>query len=223
MKQPDVWRRTLDVVVAAAALALLAPILFPIVIAILWDSGRPVFFRQIRTGKDGKPFFIWKFRTMVLHHDGALITSPADKRTTAVGSFLRRFKLDELPQFWNVLRGEMSIVGPRPEVPELMDLYPADVRSALLPAKPGITGLSSLVFRNESAVIARSAKPLREAYLTEIVPRKGAIEAHYVARRSWWYDLKILAATVLYAVDPSTRMRKLLFHLLNLSEEENLV
>lgn len=222
MRPVNLWRRTLDVVFAAAALAVLLPILVPIAIAIIWDSGRPVFFRQIRAGKDGKPFYIWKFRTMVCHHQGAPITSPSDERTTAVGSFLRRFKLDELPQFWNVLRGEMSVVGPRPEVPELMALYPAALRSALLPAKPGITGLSSLVFRNESAAIARSAKPVREAYLTEIVPRKGAIEADYLTRQSWWYDLKIIAATALYTVDPSTRMRTLLFHLLNLSEEEYL-
>src|SRR5690349_12210537 len=142
------FNRLLDMSCAAAALLLLMPVLIALACMILWDDGFPCIFRQTRVGRHGKPFFIWKFRTMRVAIPGSPITRAGDGRITNVGAWLRRLKLDELPQLVNVLKGDMSLIGPRPEVPQFVEPE-SQVWRAVLDVRPGITDLASLIYRSE--------------------------------------------------------------------------
>lgn len=191
-------KRLFDIAFAAVALLLLCPLLLAIALWVRLDSPGPVFFRQQRVGRGGRLFGIYKFRTM---HTGAeamgpQITVGEDARITRAGAWLRRSKVDELPQFLNVLRGDMSVVGPRPEVPRYVAQYPADVRQAVLSVRPGITDLASIEFRDESALLARSSDPER-TYVEQILPAKLRHAQQYVRTRSLWLDLRIIARTAL--------------------------
>ena len=191
-------KRLFDLAFAAVTLLLLTPVLVAVALWVRLDSPGPVFFRQQRVGRDGQLFGIYKFRTM---HPGADIKGPeltvgGDGRITRAGVWLRRSKADELPQFFNVLRGDMSVVGPRPEVPRYVAQYPAHVRSVVLSVRPGITDLASIAFRNESDVLARSPDPER-TYLEQILPVKLRWAQQYVRTRSLWLDLRIIVWTVL--------------------------
>lgn len=191
-------KRLFDIAFAALALLLLCPLLLAIALWVRLDSPGPVFFRQERVGRGGRLFGIYKFRTM---HTGAeamgpQITVGEDARITRAGAWLRRSKVDELPQFLNVLRGDMSVVGPRPEVPRYVAQYPADVRQAVLSVRPGITDLASIEFRDESALLARSSDPER-TYVEQILPAKLRHAQQYVRTRSLWLDLRIIARTAL--------------------------
>jgi len=191
-------KRLFDIAFAALALLLLCPLLLAIALWVRLDSPGPVFFRQQRVGRGGRLFGIYKFRTM---HTGAeamgpQITVGEDARITRAGAWLRRSKVDELPQFLNVLRGDMSVVGPRPEVPRYVAQYPADVRQAVLSVRPGITDLASIEFRDESALLARSSDPER-TYVEQILPAKLRHAQQYVRTRSLWLDLRIIARTAL--------------------------
>ena len=176
---------------------LLSPLLLVIAIAIRIDSPGPVFYRQERIGRHGVPFRIHKFRTMRhdLLHGGPQITVGDDARITRVGAFLRRTKLDELPQFIDVLRGRMSLVGPRPEVPRYVALYPAELRAEVLSVRPGITDLASIEFRDEAALLARARDAERE-YVEVVMPRKLALAARYVRSASLALDVTILWRTL---------------------------
>jgi lipopolysaccharide/colanic/teichoic acid biosynthesis glycosyltransferase len=190
-------KRAFDLFMASLGLALLAPLLLPIALAIKLDSPGPVFYRQQRVGRHGVPFRIHKFRTMT--HDeadaGPQITVGADARITRLGARLRRHKLDELPQLLDVLQGTMSLVGPRPEVPRYVALYPPELRARVLSVRPGITDLASIAFHDESALLARAADPERE-YLQVVLPRKLALAASYADAPSLGTDLKILWRTL---------------------------
>jgi lipopolysaccharide/colanic/teichoic acid biosynthesis glycosyltransferase len=190
-------KRLFDLLLASIGLALLSPLLLVIAIAIKLDSAGPVFYRQQRVGWQGVPFRIHKFRTMA--HDaldaGPQITVGADERITRVGAVLRRHKLDELPQLIDVLQGTMSLVGPRPEVPRYVALYPPDLRARVLSVRPGITDLASITFRNESEQLARAADPERE-YVQVVMPRKLALAASYADAPSLGQDLRILWRTL---------------------------
>ena len=191
-------KRLFDLAFAAVTLLLLAPLIVAVALWVRLDSPGPVFFRQQRVGRDGQLFGIYKFRTM---HPGADIKGPqltvgGDGRITRAGVWLRRSKADELPQFFNVLRGDMSVVGPRPEVPRYVAQYPAHVRSVVLSVRPGITDLASIAFRNESDVLARSPDP-EKTYLEQILPAKLRWAQQYVRTRSIWLDLRIIGWTVL--------------------------
>lgn len=190
-------KRLFDLVLAASALLVLSPLLLAAGVAVRLDSTGPALFRQIRMGRGGRPFRILKFRTMTIAQaaEAPSVTVADDPRVTRVGAFLRRSKLDELPQLVNVLRGDMSLVGPRPEVPRYVALYPPQLRDLILSVRPGITDDASIEFRNESDLLASAADP-EKRYLEEILPRKLEIYARYARERSFGGDLRILLRTV---------------------------
>jgi len=183
----------------AATLGLLAvwPALLAIAAAIRLDDGGPVLFRQERVGYRGRPFRIWKFRTMVVGADrmGQPLTVGADRRVTRVGRWLRRYKLDELPQLVNVLRGEMRLVGPRPEVPRYVALYSPTERR-VLDLVPGITDPASIRYARESDELPAAAVDAERAYVTRIMPDKIRLNLDYAARATTWSDLSIVFSTV---------------------------
>ena len=188
-------KRVFDVVVAGLGLLLLSPLFVLLALAIRLDSPGPVFFRQERVGRHGQLFRIHKFRTMRHAADGAQITVGADPRITRVGAWLRRSKLDELPQLIDVLAGTMSLVGPRPEVPRYVALYPHALRRKVLSVRPGITDLASIEYRDESAQLARAADPEHE-YVHVVMPRKLQLAEAYVDRASLGLDLRVLLRTL---------------------------
>lgn len=190
-------KRLFDVIVSALALVLLAPLLAAVALAIRLDSPGPVFFRQERVGRHGVPFRIHKFRTMFVDAErrGLPITVGEDPRITRAGRWLRRTRLDELPQLIDVLQGTMSLVGPRPEVPRYVALYPPALRERALAVRPGITDPVSLAHLDEAALLARAADPERE-YVERILPAKVAAAAEYAERATLASDLAVIARTV---------------------------
>lgn len=184
---------------ALAALILLAPLFAVATVLILLDDGRPVLFRQKRIGRNGAPFLILKFRTMRAGSQGRAITAPGDARVTRAGAWLRTLKIDELPQFINVLRGEMSLIGPRPEVPEYVELD--DLWRSVLEVRPGITDLASLAYRNEEVILGPVADP--DAYYRSVIlPEKLRLNLHYQRSRSLVRDMKLLWMTARYSLFP---------------------
>ena len=186
--------RLLDLAGAGLGLALLSPVFAGISIAVKRHDGGPIFYRGLRVGKGGKHFRLYKFRTMIVDADrvGPGLTASGDARITPIGSWLRRTKLDELPQLINVLLGEMSLVGPRPEDPRYVALYTSEQRQILL-VKPGITSPTSLAFRREEQLLAGPS--WETVYRTEIMPAKIKLDLDYLARRSVWSDLKWILRT----------------------------
>ncbi|MCB2108136.1 MAG: sugar transferase [Rhodobacteraceae bacterium] len=198
-------RRLIDLIVTGAGLIVLSPILILIAIAVKIDSPGPVLFRQTRAGLNNRPFEIFKFRSM--RHDdnaGPRVTAGGDKRITSVGVWLRRFKLDELPQLLNVFAGDMSLVGPRPEVPEYVALWGDDARAEILSVKPGMTDPVTVKFRNEETILANYADPER-AYRDIVLPEKVRMYRDYVRTRSCWSDIKVIAATAAAIVMPANK------------------
>ena len=190
-------KRLFDLLGAGLALLLLAPLLLLLALAIRLDSAGPVFFRQERVGRFGMLFRIHKFRTMRVDAPalGLPLTVGRDARITRVGHWLRHYRLDELPQFLDVLLGRMSLVGPRPEVPRYVAHYPAALRDRVLAVRPGITDPSSLAHIDEAALLAAAADPERE-YIERILPPKLALQAAYAERATLWTDLAVLARTL---------------------------
>ena len=188
-------KRLFDLVVAALGLLVLAPVLLTLGLWVALDSAGPVFFRQQRVGRAGRLFDIYKFRTMRAAADGPAITVGADARITRAGRWLRRTKADELPQLLNVLRGDMSLVGPRPEVPQYVALYPASLRDLVLSVRPGITDRASIEYRDESTLLGQSSDPER-TYVEQILPVKLRYAAEYAQSHTLWGDVKIIARTV---------------------------
>ena len=184
--------RVLDVVMAVVLCVVLAPLLLLIAVAIVLESPGSVFYRAERVGQDGVLFKMLKFRKMRPDASGSRITTAKDARFTRIGGFLHASKLDELPQLWNVLRGDMTLVGPRPEDPEYVALYPADYRE-ILRLRPGITGLAAVKYRFESDLL--TGPDSEELYRKEILPNKIAIEQAYAARRNFGLDVRILLWT----------------------------
>ena len=191
-------KRLFDLAMASLGLLLLGPVLLIIAAWIKLDSPGPVFFRQQRVGRDGKLFRIHKFRTMRAGQPGGeqrLITVGADPRITRAGATLRGTKLDELPQLIDVVRGDMSLVGPRPEVPRYVALYPEALRAKVLSVRPGITDLASIEHRDESELLARAADPERE-YVEVVMPAKLRAAARYVDEMSLATDVRVLGSTL---------------------------
>jgi lipopolysaccharide/colanic/teichoic acid biosynthesis glycosyltransferase len=186
-------KRLLDIVGAGVVLVLLAPLLVGLAIAVKLESRGPVFYRCRRVGFRGRELHILKFRKMHKDATGPALTVSADDRLTRVGRFVASAKLDELPQLWNVLKGEMSLVGPRPEDPSFVELRREDFE-VILAVKPGITGLSQLAFAKESELL--SPVDRLGDYLERFLPQKIALDRLYVSRRTVWVDLRILAWTV---------------------------
>lgn len=191
-------KRGMDILGAGLGLLILLPVMAVIAIAIKIDSPGPALFRQIRVGQGGRLFRICKFRTMVVGaaRAGTALTVHADKRITRFGSFLRRSKLDELPQLFNVLMGDMSIVGPRPEVPEFMAFYSPAQRDVMLSMRPGVTDYAAILFRDENSMLDQARDPV-EVYRHEIMPIKFIYYDRYSREIGVLNDLRIVAATVL--------------------------
>lgn len=191
-------KRIFDFSASLLGLICLSPLLAVIAVAIRIESAGPAFFLQERVGLRGKLFRIVKFRTMRLNapREGPQITVGADPRITRVGALLRKTKLDELPQLINVLKGEMSLVGPRPEVPAFMARYTPGQRAVILSVRPGITDFAAIEFSDEADILARAKNP-EEAYVNEIMPKKFALYKRYVDERSLWLDLKLIGKTLL--------------------------
>jgi len=190
-------KRLFDFIASFFGLILLAPIFVLIALWIKIDSRGPIFFRQERVGFQGEGFRIHKFRTMVLDAEkkGKQITVGADSRITTVGSFLRKYKLDEIPQLIDVLAGDMSLVGPRPEVSKYIDCYSDDEKFDVLSVKPGITDNASIEFRDENELLASSKDP-EAAYISEVLPKKIALYRKYVKERSFFGDVAIIFKTI---------------------------
>jgi lipopolysaccharide/colanic/teichoic acid biosynthesis glycosyltransferase len=197
-------KRILDLTFALFGIAILWPLAVVVAALVRLDSPGPAFFRQQRVGWRGTPFFLWKFRTMVTDAEklGGQITIGRDSRITRVGQWLRAWKLDELPQLINVARGEMSLVGPRPEVSRYVALYDDEQRK-VLDLVPGITDPASIRYRHETSVLARASDPER-AYVEEVMPDKLRINLQYAERASVWSDIGVLAQTIFAILIPAS-------------------
>jgi len=191
----DYIKRAFDVVASATGLLIFWPVLLACAVAVRVSSPGPILYRGIRTGQHGKPFAILKFRSMVANAEktGGTTTAEKDPRITLVGAFLRRYKLDELPQLINVLVGDMSVVGPRPEVAEYTDAYSGD-EQLILSVRPGITDLSSLEFHDLQAIVGSDDADI--TFRQEVLPRKNALRLQYVRERTLWLDGVILLRTI---------------------------
>lgn len=189
-------KRIFDLLLAGAALLLLTPFLCAVGLLIKLSGRGPVLFCQTRVGLEGRPFRLWKFRTMVrgAEQQGAQLTAAGDPRVSGVGRWLRRFKVDELPQLWNVLIGDMSLVGPRPEVPRYVSFSDSLWRS-ILRVRPGITDPASLLYRREDDVLAGADDPELH-YRAFVLPHKLHLSLAYIGQASLWLDVKLVLSTV---------------------------
>jgi len=199
MKENSISKRGFDILFSSLGLILSSPVFLIFAVAIKLDSRGPVFYRGRRVGRYGKMFRIYKFRSMVHNAErlGAASTSSADARVTGVGRWIRKFKLDELSQLINVFLGDMSIVGPRPEVQKFVDLY-SEEEKRILSLRPGITDWASIKFHNEGEIIESSGiADADEAYARLIRPEKLRLQIKYVRERNLWIDVKIIISTIL--------------------------
>ncbi|THV58120.1 sugar transferase [Flagellimonas alvinocaridis] len=189
-------KRLFDIILSSFGILVLSPILVLIAILVKISSKGPVFFRQVRVGKGNKDFRIFKFRTMYTGSDkkGLLTVGGRDPRVTKVGYYLRKFKLDELPQLFNVFTGEMSLVGPRPEVRKYVEHY-SESDMEVLSVRPGITDYASIAFRNENDILKESEDPEKK-YIEEIMPIKLGLNKKYIAEKGMFKDLSIIFKTI---------------------------
>jgi lipopolysaccharide/colanic/teichoic acid biosynthesis glycosyltransferase len=196
-------KRAFDLGFSVGALLVLVPLLLAMALWIKLDSPGPVLFRQTRVGRGGRDFRICKFRTMTVNAEasGPQLTVGADRRITRSGAWLRKYKVDEIPQFFNVVLGDMSIVGPRPEVRRYVDLYAPLVRETVLSVRPGITDLASIEYRDENALLAASADPER-TYIEQVMPAKLALCERYIRERSFLGDLRIIGRSMSVSFNP---------------------
>lgn len=190
-------KRLFDLFFVIPGLIFLSPILLIIALTIKLRDGGNVLFKQVRVGKKGEHFKVLKFRTMVLNAEslGNKVTTGDDPRITPIGKTLRKYKLDELPQLINVLKGEMSLVGPRPEVPEYVEFYPEEMRNIVLSVPPGMTDMASIEFVNENDLLSGSADPVSD-YKNKVLPIKLDYYVKYVNERSLWLDFNLVLKTV---------------------------
>lgn len=189
-------KRLFDIIIALTGLIILSPFLILIYCLILTTSGVPVIYNQLRVGRNDKDFRLYKFRSMYINADqhGLLTTGSGDKRITKVGRILRKYKLDELPQLWNVLKGNMSIVGPRPEVRKFVNLY-SDEEKLVLSVRPGLTDYASLAYFNENEVL-ENYPDSEKAYIEIIMPAKLKLNLKYIGEAGLSTDLKVIGKTM---------------------------
>ncbi len=194
-------KRMFDIVVAAAALVVLFPLLVLSALLIKLDSPGPIFFKQERIGRNFRPFWIYKFRTMAQDAParGGLVTIGEDARVTRVGRLLRKSKIDEIPQLTNILRGDMALVGPRPEVRYYVELFRRDYEE-ILKVRPGLTDLASLKYRDEAALLGKAANP-EDEYMRHVLPDKIRLAKDYLRRSSFLFDLGLILKTLFKLFD----------------------
>lgn len=201
-----VLKRLLDIFCSALALLVLSPLLLTVVIVLRYSGERKVFYLQERIGERNTRFGLVKFVTMLMNSPASgAITVKNDPRILPVGRFLRKTKINELPQLFNVLKGDMAIVGPRPLADQTFNYYSDELKSIIHQMKPGLTGLGSLVFRDEEAILFESDKDLEHCYQEDISPLKGLLEKWYFENRSFLVDLKLIIATAIAVVFSSSR------------------
>ena len=192
-RYPEWLKRAFDLLLSIALAIVLLPLGLLVAFAVRLNSPGPALFRQQRVGKNGQLFRLYKFRSMRIGDSGITVTAEGDSRITSLGRFLRHLKIDELPQLINVIKGDMSLVGPRPEVPEYVERYTPEQREVLT-IRPGITGPAQLEFRDEEKLLA-GRPDVKSFYLSEVMPRKLEIDRQYVRERSLILDIKILLRT----------------------------
>ena len=190
-------KRLFDIVFSFLGLVLLFPVFIIVALVVKLDSKGPVFYKGLRVGRCGKPFRIYKFRTMIPDADkiGGPSTAADDLRLTKVGKFLKQYQLDELPQLINVLKGEMSFVGPRPEVPQYIELLSKEEKEKILSVRPGMTDYASLWNFHEGEILKGSQDP-EKTYLEKIRPKKIELQLKYIKDRSFWLDIKLILKTI---------------------------
>jgi lipopolysaccharide/colanic/teichoic acid biosynthesis glycosyltransferase len=200
-------KRIFDVIFSGLAMIVLSPVFLVIALILRFTGEREVFYRQERIGKGGRPFGMLKFTTMVKGSPNmgtGLLTVKDDPRILPVGRFLRKTKLNELPQFWNVIVGDMSIIGPRPQAEAHFRLYSQEVQRELATVRPGLSGIGSIVFRDEENVLAAAGKDVQEAYSKDIADYKGRLEVWYVHNRTFWIDLLFIFFTIWIILVPAS-------------------
>ena len=202
-------KRFMDITLAALALLVLSPLLIPVCVGLLLTGEHYVFYFQERIGRHNKKFGIWKFATMLKNSPnmtGGLHTTRRDPRLMPLGHFLRMTKINELPQLVNILLGDMSIVGPRPLVDKTFDPYPEHVKRVIYNVRPGLTGIGSIVFRDEERLLSDSGMPLDEFYAKHIAPAKGELELWYQRHLSFRTDMLLIFLTAWVIVFPKSRL-----------------
>lgn len=202
-------KRFLDFTLALTALIILSPILIPVIIGLLLTGEHYVFYFQKRIGLKNKPFYIWKFATMLKNSSkmpGGLHTTRKDPRVLPMGGFLRKTKINELPQLVNILKGDMSIIGPRPLVDKTFDPYPDHVKQNIYNIKPGLTGIGSIIFRDEEKLLSETTMPMHEFYATFISPYKGELELWYQKNLSFYTDFMLVFLTAWVIISPESNL-----------------
>jgi len=199
-------KRLFDITASFTVLVILSPLLLPIIFLLKLTGEREVFYFQERVGKDGQYISVFKFATMLKNSENmgsGIYTSKNDERVLPLGRFLRKTKINELPQILNVLKGDMSVVGPRPLIKRTFDLYSEEVKSEILTLKPGLTGIGSIIFRDEESILAKSDIPLEEFYKRNISPYKGKLEIWYKNNQSFSVDIIMIFLTIWIIIFPS--------------------
>ncbi len=207
-------KRAMDIILSSIAIIALSPLLLPLVIILKLTGEGEIFYIQPRVGKDGQLFGLIKFATMLKDSPnlpGGTITAANDPRVLPLGRFLRKTKLNELPQLLNILKGEMSIVGPRPLTPDCFAAYPTEMQKEIKTMRPGLTGIGSIVFRDEEAITAGSNKTVYETYCEDVMPYKGSLEVWYKHHQSIWIDLLLILTTAWVIFFPNTRFYEKFF------------
>lgn len=190
-------KRLFDLTVSVLGLLILSPLLLIISLCILFDSGRPIIYRQERVGKDWKHFVLYKFRTMnfQMTEDDPACSPRNDRRISRVGRYLRKYKFDELPQLLNVLKGDMSFVGPRPELPKFVNYYSDDYKD-ILKIRPGITDLASIKFKDESLLLDKKPDEVEKFYISTVLPKKLEYNKEYLGEKGFFYDISLIFKTI---------------------------
>ena len=214
MKFYPFFKRFFDILLSGVAILVLSPILIPVMIMLKCTGEHYIFYGQTRIGKNNRYFKIWKFATMLLDSPnmaGGLHTTRGDSRILPFGGFLRKAKINELPQIFNILLGDMSIVGPRPLVDETFASYSAEVKERICSVRPGLTGTGSVMFRDEERILTESQLSPEECYTKVIAPYKGELELWYLDHFGFWTDVKLIFLTAWVIVFPKSRLMEKMF------------
>lgn len=207
-------KRCFDILLSGIAIIMLSPLLVPVMIILKCTGEHDIFYGQDRIGYKNKHFKILKFATMLRNSPnmaGGLHTTHGDPRVLPFGRFLRKTKINELPQLFNIFLGDMSIVGPRPLVDKTFDPYPGEVKAKIYSVKPGLTGIGSVVFRDEETILSQSPLPPDECYAKVIAPYKGALEMWYLEHIGFWTDWKLIFLTAWVILFPKSRLVERMF------------
>jgi len=210
-------KRIFDILTSGIAILILSPLLIPIIIGLKFTGEGYIFYKQNRIGYKNKPFLIWKFATMLKNSanmPGGIMTTKKDPRITPMGGFLRKSKINELPQLFNIFFGRMSVVGPRPVMKISFEAYPNEIQKVIYNVKPGLTGVGSIIFRDEEKLISdikNNGGDVWEFYKEKIYPHKGDLEIWYQKNKSFFLDIKLILITVWVVFNPNSNMTEKLF------------